>query len=180
MRFTALLALIGVVGMGSGARVAAQTDSAGIRAFSRNSAQQLAEDPLELKSWYPSLQEYLAFVDGSYASGLSGLSEEKRAAKADELKQRAGKDYTRFRREYEQSCRDMADFLGDFLKEGYQIEVLAASGQPDAEDKSVYRMVCTLSLVHTEDRQVLRLGYLAINTPSGWRVLDGFFENPRS
>lgn len=166
--------------MGFGRAILAQTDSAGIRAFLRHSAQLLAENPLELKSWYPSLQEYLAFVDGSYASGLSGLSEEKRAAKADELKQRAGKDYTRFRKEYEQSCRDISDFLGDYLKEGYTIEVLAASGQPDPEDRSVYRVVCTLSLEHTEDRQVLRLGYLAIKTPSGWRMLDGFFENPRT
>jgi len=162
-----------------GFELVAQTDTLGLSDFAAKSAGLLAREPLELKELYPSLQEYLAFVDRSYTASLSGLSEEKRALKADELKKDAGKDYARFRREFEQSCRDIADFLDDYRKEGYVLEVLSATGAPDPEDRSVYRMLCTLSMVHPEERQTLRLGYLAIYTPSGWRLLDGFFENPR-
>ncbi len=161
------------------ANLHAQSDTVGMLDFAGESARLLASEPLRLKALYPSLQEYLSFVDQSYTASLAGLSEEKRAAKADELKKSAGKDYPKFRKEYEQSCRDIADFLDDYRREGYILEVLSATGAPDPEDRSIYRMLCTLSLVHPEERQTLRLGYLAIYTPSGWRLLDGFFENPR-
>lgn len=132
----------------------------------------IVNNNLDLTNEFVNLQQYSAFVDE-----LANIPDEQK----EDLKHHAVKSYTEVKRDFINECIRILELYHRNQKNGVELTFLNCQYIPSKHFPKIGMLSCFYIANIPEEEEPLEdaIRFECIKTANGWRILDGFFDDPR-
>lgn len=123
----------------------------------------------ELSNEFVDLQQYSAYIDN-----LNSLPEDQK----ENIKRNAAKSYSEVRHDFDSECNRIISLYVDGLKTGTTFTFSNCAFEIDKQFPNIGMITCyyIADIPEEEEPVADAIKFECIKTDTGWRILDGFFD----
>lgn len=120
------------------------------------------------------------FVDLNQYGAYIDRLDELQADEKEELKKGATKSYPEVKRDYNEECKRILGLYTESKQAGTKFNFLTSTFTPSKNFPDIGMVVCYYEALLPGEEETVEdaFRFECIKTKSGWRVLDGFFDEP--